>query len=176
MENNMKINAKIGETFKIGNYELIRFPDADGGACVVFRDCLFNSEYGTNNNIKESEIMDKLKDILTELEKLIGAENVLEFETGLTSVDGSKKHGFMRSKISLPTFDFYRENRAIFEKYKLNQWWWLATPWETSEYTGDDWIACVSPRGLIRVGDALSDFGVRPFLIFSSSIFKSCEG
>ena len=120
--------------------------------------------------------MDKLGDIFSEITEILGAENVLEFETDLTSLDGSKKHGVMHSKISLPTFDFYRENRAIFEKYKLDMWWWLATPWETSEYTDDDWIACVSPRGYVSCGLCNFSFrGVRPFLIFSSSIFESCE-
>lgn len=173
MEN--KINAKVGETFKVGKYELIRFAEKDGGVRVVFKDCPFRSAYGKNNNLAESEIMDKLGDILAEIEADIGAENVLEFETDLTSLDGSKKHGVMHSRISLPTFDFYRENRAIFEKYKLDMWW-LATPWETSEYTDDDWIACVSPLGYFNYG--LYDYclsGVRPFLIFSSSIFESCE-
>ena len=31
-----KINAKIGETFKVGEFELIRFKDTQGGVAVVF--------------------------------------------------------------------------------------------------------------------------------------------
>jgi hypothetical protein len=170
-----KINAKIGETFKIGNYEFVRFPNEQGGVAVVFKDILFNSDYRKNNNLSESKIMKKLKaEILPELEELIGAENILEFDTDLTSLDGSKKHGTMRSRISLPTFDFYRENREIFEKHNPRKWFWLATPWETSEYTDDYWVVCVAPRGLINGGSFNGDdFGVRPFLIFSSSIFES---
>ena len=170
-----KINAKVGETFKVGGYELIRFAEKDGGVCVVFKDVAFTSDYGKNNNLSASKILRRMQEeILPELEKLIGAENILEFETDLISVDGSRKHGKMRSKISLPTFDFYRKNRAIFARHKVDTWWWLATPWETSEYTDDYWAGCVSPRGGIDDDDGIyGNRGVRPFLIFSPSIFVS---
>lgn len=169
-----KINAKVGEVFRVVEYDLIRFSDCDGGVRVVFKDIVFRSDYGSNNNLSESTILERMeKEILPELEKLLGAENILPFETDLISMDGSRKHGKMSSRISLPTFDFYRENREIFEKYKLDSWWWLATPWETSEYTNDNWIACVSPLGYFgNVGFNIG-LGVRPFLIFSPSIFVS---
>ncbi len=170
-----KINAKVGETFQLVGYELIRFAEKDGGVCVVFKDVAFTSDYGEDNNLSKSKILRRMQEeILPELEKLIGAENILEFETDLISVDGSRKHGKRRSKISLPTLDFYRENRAIFAGHKVDKWWWLATPWETSEYTEDYWVACVSPRGYISNGNCNYDYGgVRPFLIFSPSIFVS---
>ena len=177
MENKVTIKAKIGDTFTIGDYEFIRFKNAQGGVAVVFKDVLFKSEYGPNNNLAESKIMKQLnEEILPEIEALIGAENVLEFETDLTSLDGSKKHGVMRSKISLPTFDFYRENVSVFDRYKINSWWWLATPDSTSERCNDDLIVCVSPRGYVYIDDydRVND-GVRPSCIFSSSIFDSCE-
>lgn len=170
-----KITAKVGETFKVGEYELIRVKDQDGGVAVVFKDLVFNSRFGEDNNFAKSTILKRLEEeILPKLESALGAENILEFETDLTSLDGSKKHGTMRSNIGLPTFDFYRENRAIFESHKVDHWWWLATPWETSEYTDDNWTACVSPRGLIGIDYYYYGVGgVRPFLIFSSSIFVS---
>lgn len=175
MENNQKINARIGEVFKIGKYELIRFKYVHGGVAVVFKDILFNSDYGKNNNLSESKIMMRLNDeILPELENLIGAENILEFDTDLTSLDGSKKHGTMRSRISLPTFDFYRENVSIFDQYKPDRWWWVATPDTTTDHYNDNWVVCVAPRGSFD-GDGYGGGyrGVRPFLIFSSSIFES---
>jgi len=177
MENNFKIKAKIGEVFKLGKYELIRLGNEQGGVAVLCKDILFKSRFGNNNVFSQSEIFRRLNaEILPEMEALVGAENVLEFTTDLLSVDGSEKHGAFRSKISLPTFDFYRANRAILEQHKPDGWWWLATPWETSEYTDDDWIACVSPRGDFSHDDVnFGNLGVRPFLVFSSSIFESCE-
>ena len=116
------------------------------------------------------------EEILPKIENIIGAENVLEFDTDLLSLDGSAKHGVMKSKISLPTFDFYRKNRAIFQKYKPGQWWWLATPDSTREFTNDDWCVCVSPSGVISDGDYdYFSLGVRPFWNFLSSIFISYE-
>lgn len=169
-----KIKAKVGETFKIGKHEFIRFPEEQGGVAVVMKDCLFKSEYGADNNFAKSVILEKLQPVLAEICELVGAENVLEFDTDLLSLDGSRKHGVLKSKISLPTFDFYRGNVELFDQYKPDLWWWLATPDTTTDHLKDDWIVCVSPRGNINIVNYyFVSFGVRPFLIFSSSIFES---
>lgn len=178
MENKTMLLSEIPveSTFKIGSYEFIKFEEKDDKVIAVSRDVLFHSRFGSNNNFASSTILEKLEPVLKEVEAIVGAENVLEFETDLTSMDGSKKHGVVTGKISLPTFDFYRNHRAIFEKFKAGNWWWLATPWETSEYTNDNWCTCVSPSGCIRYVRCLIDNrGVRPFWIFSSSISVSCE-
>ena len=164
-----------GETFKIGNYEFIKFSEEDGVVVAVCKDNLFNSMFGEDNNFAKSIILKKLKkDVLPEIEDVIGADNVLEFETNLLSLDGSAKHGVVKSKVSIPTFDFYRKNRAVFEKYKLDEWWCLATPDSTSEYYNDRWNVCVSPSGGIgfNLYNRIS-LGVRPFWNFVSSIFVS---
>ena len=112
--------------------------------------------------------------ILPEIEAFIGAENVLEFETDLLSLDGSAKHGVVKSKVSIPTFDFYRKNRAVFEKYKLDEWWWLATPESAQPHFSPNWILCVAPDGYISYYDyGVSYGGVRPFCILKSNIFVS---
>lgn len=163
------------EIFKIGKYEFIKFLDDNGNIIGVLKDSLGDMRFGDSNDFSKSDILKKLKEkFLPEIESIVGAENVLEFETDLTSLDGSKKHGTMKSKVSLPTFDFYRKNRAMFEKYKLDDWWWLATPDTTSEYVNDNWVVCVSPLGNVY-GNFCGDFyfGVRPFLTFVSSIFDS---
>ena len=137
-----------GATFKIGEREFITFGENDGKVAVVLKDKLCYSEFGKNNNFAKSEILKKLTEkFLPEIEGAVGAENVLEFETNLLSLDGSAKHGVMRSKVSLPTFDFYRKHRAIFEQNKLGEWWWLSTPDSTSEWNSDNIVVCVSPSG-----------------------------
>jgi hypothetical protein len=169
-----KIKAKVGETFQIGKYEFIRFPEEQGGVAVVLKDCLFCSKYGEDNNLSKSVILEKLQPVLAEIIDQLGAENVMEFETDLLSLDGSAKHGVLSSKISLPTFDFYRKNVKIFDDYKPDTWWWLATPDSTTDHINNDWIVCVSPRGDVYFVSYDGDIsGVRPFLIFSSSIFES---
>ena len=162
-----KIEIINEELFRIGKYEFIKFTDDNGNIVGVLKDSLVDMRFGNNNDFSKSDILKKLNDeFLPEIESIVGAENVLEFETDLTSLDGSRKHGTMKSKVSLPTFDFYIKNRAVFAKYKLDDWWWLATPDTTSEYVNDDWVVCVSP---LCHGNCNGNYiGVRPFLTFVS--------
>ena len=170
-----KIEIINEELFKIGKYEFIKFTDDNGNVIGVLKDSLGDMRFGDNNDFSNSDILKKLnQEFLPEIESVVGAENVLEFETDLTSLDGSKKHGTIKSKVSLPTFDFYRKNRVVFAKYKLDDWWWLATPDTTSEYVNDNWVVCVSPRGHFNYyGFSVNSIGVRPFLTFVSTIFDS---
>lgn len=165
------------ELFKIGKYEFIKISDENGVVKAVFKKCPFNAAFGENNNFAESDILKKLtEEILPYIENIVGAENVLEFETDLFSLDGSREYGTVNSKISIPTFDFYRNNREVFEKYKLDCYWWLATPDSTTKYGDSYWVRCVSPRGDVYVNDfSYYDDGVRPFLHFSSTIFDALE-
>ena len=178
METVKKLNEiEFGKVFTIGDHKFIKFDEVDGAVFAVSRDILFRSTFGENNDLRTSDVLEKLKaDVLPKIEAAIGAENVLEFDTDLTSLDGSKKYGVMRSKVSLPTFDFYRANRAVFEKHKPDAWWWLATPDSTDEYNNANWCVCVSPSGGVGNRNLFFNFyGVRPFWIFVSSISVSCE-
>ena len=167
----IKINEEL---FRIGKYEFIKFTAENGNIIGVLKDSLGDMRFGDNNDFSKSDILKNLNgEFLHEIESIVGAENVLEFETDLTSVDGSKKHGTMKSKVSLPTFDFYRQHRATFAKYKLDDWWWLATPHTTSEHMNDWWVSCVSPGGNINNNNYNNSNGVRPFLTFVSTIFDS---
>ena len=167
----------VGETFKIGDIEFIKFNEEEGAVAAVCKNIIFNSEFGKSNDFSKSYILEKLTaEMLPQIERAVGSENVIEFETDLLSLDGSSKHGTVKSKISLPTFDFYRKNRAVFEKYNPKKWWWLATPDSTSEYFTDNWCSCVAPSGnFISNYDCNYYFGVRPILYFKSSIFVSCD-
>ena len=91
--------VKNGEIFKIGRFEFIKFSDEDGKVIAVSKDCLFRSRFGNDNNLATSDILKRLnRDILPEIEEVVGAENILEFETDLLSLDGSDKHGKLISK------------------------------------------------------------------------------
>lgn len=178
MKQEILSNVKNGEIFSIAGIEFIKFSDKKGITTAVAKDSLFNSVFGDNNNFATSTIKKRLEEeILPKLEAEIGAENIVEHEVDLLSLDGSKKWGKAKCKVSLPTFDFYRQNRKIFEKYKLDEYWWLSTPDSTSEYyLNDDWEVCVSPDGFINdyCGGGF-DIGVRPFFTFVSSISISCK-
>lgn len=162
----------VGETFKVADIEFIHF----GNGVAVTKDSLYNSEFGKTNNIKESKLLKKLqKDFLPQLIKAVGEDNVLEFETNLLTLDGLKDYGTMKSKISLPTYDFYREHTEIFEKYKFDAWWWLSTAWSTERRGYKYSTTCVSPGGGVDYINCYYDYGgVRPFCHFNPSIFVSC--
>ena len=173
-----RLNAKDGDIFKIAGIEFIKFPNKDGMTPVVARNILFNSQFGDNNDLRSSDVLKRLKEeVLPKICTAIGDENVCTFPTDLTTWDGLKPYGVMEDKISLPTMDFYRETVEIFDKYPVKSWWWLATPETAQPHGSQNWILCVSPRGCLilvdRYGD--DDCGVRPILIFKSSIFESSE-
>ena len=140
--------VKIGNTFTIAGIEFIKCTDEEGICAVVSKDVLFNLKFGKNNNFSKSIILSKLKkEILPKLELKVGTENIKEFELDLTALDGLDTYGKFKTKISLPTFDFYRKNVKLFDKYKVDKWWWTATPETTKEHYNDYWTVCVSPRG-----------------------------
>ena len=168
--------VKDGETFKVGGIEFIKFPSVNGKTPVVAKDILFNSRFGENNNLIESRVLERLEtEILPKIIAEVGAENVCTFETDLTTLDGLKPYGIMESRISLPTFDFYRANVEVFDKHPVKNWWWLATPDSAKPHYDPVWTVCVSPSGIIVNDDCNYDNGVRPILIFESSIFESSE-
>lgn len=174
----MKTLAEIkpGKIFEVAGIKFIKFCDANGLTTAVAKNSVFTSDFGNNNNFINSTVKHRLEnEILPKLENAIGAENIIEHEVNLLSLDGDDKWGVAKCRISLPTFDFYRMNAKVFDKYTLDDWWWLATPETTDKHYNDNWITCVSPRGSVDFNDYYCSFGVRPFLIFASSISVSCE-
>ena len=170
--------VEIGKVFEVGGVEFIKFPGgADGQTVAVAKGIICRSEFGKTNNFKESAILKNLnKEFLPKIVEAVGEDNVCEFETDLTTLDGLKTYGTMKSKVSLPTLDFYRENVEIFDEYNPGIWWWLATPFSAEpHYKKCYWIESVSPSGGVCNDDYGRNRGVRPLLIFVSNISVSCE-
>lgn len=177
MKKEILSNVKNGKIFSIAGIEFIKFFDKDGITTAVAKDSIGDFRFGNNNNFAESKVKQMLeKDFLPKIEAEIGAENIVEHEVNLLSLDGSDKWGKVNCKVSLPTFDFYRQNVKIFDKYKLNNWWWTVTPDSTSEHYNDNWLVCASPNGFVYINICTYDYcGVRPFFTFLSSISISCK-
>ena len=173
----IKIKCNDGEVFTLGGMEFIKFPDVDGMTPVVARDILFNSKFGDTNDLRNSAVLRRMEaEVLPKVIAAVGEENVCAFETDLTTLDGLKNYGVMKSKISLVTLDFYRANEDIFHKHKVSNWWWLATPESAHPHSNPYWILFVAPSGFVG-GDGYDyrDHGVRPFCILKSDIFESSE-
>ena len=167
--------VKPGETFMIGDMEFIRFADTPSGTSVVMKDIAFRSQFGKDNDFSISVILKKLQEeYLPRIIEAVGEENVCEFETDLTTMDGLKNYGTLTSQISIPTFDFYRANAAIFAQHNPGKWWWTATADSAKPNYDPVWITCVAPSGFIYFdGFDYDNCGVRPFCILKSSIFES---
>lgn len=169
----------IGESLKIAGIEFIKMRERDGIAEIYARKAAFNSTFGDNNNYSESRVKDRLeREILPLIEAEVGFENIIEQEVDLRSLTGSRAYGLHKCKISIPTFDYIRDNyKMIYDdakKTSYREWGWTATPNSTSEYGETDWVVCVSPLGNINFNVSFyCNYGVRPFLILKSSIFVS---
>ena len=171
-------NIQDGQVFEIAGIEFIKFPATAEGVPVVAKNLQKTMEFGDNNDFRSSKVLAWLQEkFLPKIVATIGEENLVQFKTDLTTLDGQKNYGAVEAKISLPTLDFYRANAEIFRAHPVTGWWWLATPESCEPYGSEDWTLCVVPSG--RINDfyfcSFNGHGVRPFLILKSSIFRSLE-
>lgn len=170
----VKFNVADKATFTVSGIEFIKFPEVNGKVPVVARNLIFDSRFGNNNDFTNSGIREKLSEILEKIKSEVGAENVCSFTTDLTTLDGLKPYPALESEISIPTFDFVRQNVEIFDMYPVDDYWWTATPDSAQPHASPSLVVCVSPRGFIRYFISFYDCnGVRPFLIFESTLFVS---
>lgn len=174
MENISFKNIQDGEVFTVAGYEFIKFPAVDGKVPVVAKNLLYTSSFGDNNYLTESRVLaDLQRDFLPKIIEAVGRENLCAIHTDLTTLDGLKPYPVLESLVSLPTFDFYRAHVEIFDKYPVDDWWWTATPESAPPHSSPRWIVCVAPSGGIDNDNYSNDNGVRPFLLFESSIFDA---
>lgn len=103
----------------------------------------------------------------------IGEENLVEFERDLLSMDGQTEYGKCMDKVSILSFDEYRENRSMIPN--AGYYWWLLTPDSTPCNDDGRFVRVVCPSGCINSGRYDFSDCVRPFCIFSSSLFESEE-
>ena len=166
----------IGDTFELAGltWRILDITDA-GYKCLadkLVERTVFDSDC---NDWRESDLREYLNgDFLKELESVIGADNIIPFERDLLSLDGQTEYGICEDKVSLLTVDEYRQYRKLIPNTN-DYWWWLISPWSTPCNNIERSVAVVSSSGFIYGFDCNYDYGVRPFCIFSSSIFESEE-
>lgn len=173
----IKISKKlgIGDTFElIGlTWKILDITDK-GYVCLADR-MEESMQFDSNcNNWQASELRNYLNTkFYGNLASVVGADNIIPFERDLWSLDGQKEYGTCEDKVSLINLDEYRKYRALIPN--ADYWWWTLTP-DSAECNGDSqFVRVVCSSGGIIVGDYIDCFGVRPFCIFSSSIFESEE-
>lgn len=171
-----KIRAGIGDTFELAcaKWKVLDISEK-GYLCLA--DKLENEmQFDTENN---NWITSRLREYLnTEyIEKIsaeIGEDNIIPFKRDLISLDGQTEYGECEDKVSLLTVDEYRKYRNLVPNTE-DYWWWLISPWSTICNGWEYGTTVVAPSGNINVNDCNNFIGVRPFCIFSSTIFESEE-
>lgn len=164
-----------GDTVRIGLWEFLVLEQSEGAAAVILKNLLHKKmRFGSNNCYDGSEVDKACGDFAKELERIVGAENLLKHDVDLTSNDGLKDYGTVRRKVSLLTAEQYRKWVLLLDTCKPELWWWLATPFSTATHGSTNCVKCVSPRGNFNSDNFNIDCnGVRPFCILNSDIFVS---
>lgn len=166
-----------GETFKVGNYEFVVLEHLEGETAVILKDLLeTNMKFGDTNNFSDEGcvVRKRLEEFASELEGIVGKDNLITHDVDLTADDGLKDYGTTTAKVSLLTCNLYRKYVEILDNYKVKKWWWLVTPFSTPKHDPDNWVKGVAPSGCVDVNYYYdSNFGVRPFCILKSNIFVS---
>ena len=88
-------------------------------------------------------------------------------------MDGQTEYGTCKDLVSLISVDEYRKYRKFLPS--TDRYWWTITPDSTPCNNDSTCLRVVSPDGLINRNRFRNCNGVRPFCIFSSSIFESEE-
>lgn len=172
-----KINKKlgIGDTFELADLKW-KILDITEQGYVCLADRLEDNRRFDNdfNNWESSDLRNYLNtDFYNKLINEIGEDNIVPFERDLLSLDGQTEYGKCEDKVSLINVDEYRKYRRLIlnEEY----YWWTITAESTKCNNDETWVRVVSPSGSIDDDCCYNDGGVRPFCIFSSSIFESEE-
>ncbi len=171
----LKLNKAlgIGDTFQLMDVEW-KILDITEQGYICLAETIGNKSFGSNNDWKESSIRKYLNgEFYERLAEKIGADNIIPFKRDLLSMDGQTEYGTCEDKVTIPSFDEYRKYRALIPN--AGYYWWLITPDSTPCNDDDRWIRVVSPSGNIVNNYCVNSRGVRPFCIFSSSIFESEE-
>ena len=116
-------------------------------------------------------------EFLERLEDAFGEGAVAEHFIDLTSNDGLKDYGNVKTKVGLLTEEEYRQHRDILPPLGDEGWWWLATPYSTERAGYPSYVRYVNSDGTLDSSFAYSgDNGVRPALYLKSDISVSLDG
>lgn len=129
---------------------------------------------GSCNNWKCSDLRKELNtDLKDKIEDELGKGALVGFERNLLSMDGQTEYGTCKDLVSLISVDEYRKYRKFLPS--TDRYWWTITPDSTTCNNDSTWLRVVFPDGCISNYYCNNSCGVRPFCIFSSSIFESEE-
>ena len=167
-----------GDVFKIGEHDFIVLEQMDGQTAVISKDFMaeeveFDDETRDYNKSSIKKLLDD--EILKEIEAAVGADNIVEHEVDLTSVDMQNEFGTCTCKVRLITFDEARKDNDLLVTEDIGDYWWTCTPWSTEARGWKYSMTVVYPSGRVYRSGCVNYYGVRPFCILKSNIFVSKE-
>lgn len=167
---------EIGKTIEVAGIKWLVLDKLEKGYFAISED-FYGRDRGfddNSNDWKSSDLRNELNtDLRKKIESELGTDSLVEFERNLLSLDGQTEYGTCRDYVSLISVDEYRKYRKFLPN--RGKWWWTLTPDSTACNNDDTFVRVVSPSGDFRNYYCIGSRGVRPFCIFSSSIFESCE-
>lgn len=167
---------KPGETFKMVGHDFIVWQhNGIGDTYVICKDFWGKSvKFGDSRDYNKSNLKKIMDKVAVEIESEVGADNLVEHEVSLTSVDMQNELGTCKCKVRPITFDEAREFNDLLVNKELPDWYWTLTPWSTEDRGYTYSVTVVSPSGFINCNYfCYNDCGVRPFCILKSNIFVS---
>ena len=168
---------ECGDTFKMAGHDFVVCEHdycEKGYTAVICKDLWAeNVKFGDSRDYNKSNVKEIMDKVAGEIEKEVGAGNLLEHDIVLTSVDMQNEFGSCVCKVRPISFDEAREFNYRIVNTDLPDWYWTLTPWSTEERGWSKSIAVVSPSGNFSDYFCYFSIGVRPFCILKSNIFVS---
>ena len=160
-------DLQIGDQIEISGITWSKFAeDENGNAYMLADEAISESEFGENNDYRDSKIREELAELSEKIIAEIGEDAIIPAEIDLFSHDGLDDYGKITEKVSLLTYDMYRNNRKNIKL--LDTYWWLATPDSTPSGYGSCYVRYVLSGGDVSCYGCYYDGAVRPFFILKS--------
>lgn len=139
------------------------------GTYYLLDNALPSFKFGKDNNYSTSTVRKDLNNskLAKKLKEELG-DRLIPITMDLTSLHGEDEYGIVEGDIlSLMNLDLYRECKKRIPK--VDNWYWLSTPWSTPNGYGSGDVCYVCPNGGVSCDWYFHGRDIRPFFILKSS-------
>ncbi len=108
-------DLQMKESISVADISWSKFAeDSEGNAYMLADENIYDMEFGDNNDWRESPIKKRLNEKLYQkVVAELGTNALLTIQSDLFSHDGLRDYGICEDKISLLTYDMYRNNGSV---------------------------------------------------------------
>lgn len=166
-----------GDEFKTDIGDFIVLEQEEGTTKVIAKE-LYKEDvvFGECNDYRKSKVRNACdNEILKDFESVFGADNIVEHDVDLTTLDGQKMFGEIKTKVRPLTFDEVRKYNSLVVDKSIPDLYWTVTAWSSEERGYKYSMSVVAPSGYVSINNYSVSCGVRPFCILKSNIFVSKE-